>query len=808
MYSFPGIIFSFSLLLLFPTTGVPAESLDIFNTNKPFPQTLPALGERKFDFGRLMEQDFLSVLKHYEKAEKKTRSREEKNLLGLAIGYLQYKNGNYKKAAQYLKNKIVGNFILEDFRLDTLALVLKEQGLVELKNQNYHRAIEFFKNSEKLRIKIFRYYPDSPFHANVPRDLAAIEYLLGEGYFLAFNHKAAWLAFRRSLMRSFPENEEHKLKVNLALAKNYQSAGDLKSAADIYANLLTNTLFPDAKEAAVNFFQIYENRLKNMGVDLNGLKLDAPPHPATHENMRKAHAPRKKPRVIYNNIMVRSFHESLDQDDLEKSLNSGLQVLKNYPGIREARGVIKTLKQLLPFYLENHSNKGVVDEIAILFTQKDLNELAYSFWKTNQTAHAVFFYEKIIEQYPLEIDACHKALFFLGRIAEDEGEYSKAVATYDLLLNKYDFGPFTTSALFKIPWIERLEKKYDIARTHFERLLKFYSSPAYRRLKASYPNSSYQAAGKYWLAQTYGALGNQQKKVYWIKQLSKQHPFDFYTILTQGESGFDLKNFLTRNESQESAFRIFGLGEIDRKRLSRAEKLIAIGFREYGAQELAKFPYHRDNPAFSFYIANLFKLGGDFQSSINLSWKISGNGNPNRLTRPLAEVLFPKGYMTEVLETLAHYNLDPFLVLSLMRQESAFNPKVTSNANAIGLMQLIPPTAEEVARTMGQEIPDKESLKDPVTNMRLGIEYLNRLLVSFNQNMVYALAAYNSGPTKVRQWVALRSNMHPLEFIESIPFTETRNYVKKILRNYAIYLTLYDDRKMDRFNPTSGFYSP
>ena len=76
---------------------------------------------------------------------------------------------------------------------------------------------------------------------------------------------------------------------------------------------------------------------------------------------------------------------------------------------------------------------------------------------------------------------------------------------------------------------------------------------------------------------------------------------------------------------------------------------------------------------------------------------------------------------------------------------------------------------------------------------------MHRLLVSFNQNMVYALAAYNAGPTKVRQWVALRSNMHPLEFIESIPFTETRNYVKKILRNYAIYLILYDDQKMDRF---------
>ena len=494
-----------------------------------------------------------------------------------------------------------------------------------------------------------------------------------------------------------------------------------------------------------------------------------------------------------------NFQESLDQDDLEKSLHSGLQVLRNYPGIQEARGVIKMLKQLLPFYRESHSSNEVIGQIATLLTQKDLNALAFSLWKENDTENAAFYYEKIIEQYPLEIKACHKAMFFLGRIAEDEGNHSKAVAHYEMLLEKYNFGPYTTTSLFKIPWIEMLAGNHDLARTHFERLLEFYSSPAYKELKAYFPNPSYRAAGKYWLARTQEALEDQEKKDYWIKQLTRQHAFDFYTILTQAESGFGLKKFLTRKETQESAFRNFGLGEIDRKRLSRAEKLIAMGFHEHGVRELAQFPSSRNNPAFSFYIANLFKLGGDFQNAINLSWKLSGNGNPDHLSRLLAETLFPKGYMTLVVKTLAQYNLDPFLVLSLMRQESAFNARVTSKANAIGLMQLIPPTAREVARTLNQDVPGKENLKDPVVNVQLGIEYLNRLLVSFNQNLVYALAAYNAGPTKVRQWVALRSNMPPLEFIESIPYTETRNYVKKILRNYAIYLTLYDDQKMDRF---------
>lgn len=798
MFFFQRIVFFLILGILLPSTGLSAKSLDIFHTSKSFPLTLPTLEGQSVDLDHLNEQDLPTVLKRYEDAEKKAHLQEEKNLLGLAIGHLHYQSGNFEKAAHYLRNKIVGNFILEDFRLNTLAFVLREQGLVELKSQNYPQAIKFFKNSEVLRLKIFRNYPDSPFHANVSRDLAEIEYLQGEGYLLELNHKAAWQALRKSLMRKFPDNKDHKIKVTLELAKNYQSAGDLKSAADVYASLLKQNPSVEIKKEAVDFFKIYGHKLKSLPADIEKLKLDPSPTPKKNKKIKKQHALRKKAKVIFKNEMVRDFHESLAQDDLNLSLLSGLRVLENYPGIQEAKGVVKMLKQLLPLYLENHSGHEVIVQIADLLNRKDLNDLAYSLWTTKDTENAAFYYKKIIEHYPLDIPACHKAMFFLGRIAEDEGNYAKAVANYEQLLKKYNFGPFTTLALFKIPWIERLEKKYSLAQVHFERLLKFYSSPAYKELKAKFPKSSYQAAGKYWLAQTYGAMGNQEKMDDEIKQLARQHVFDFYTILTQVESGFDLKKFLTRKETQESAYRNFGLGEIDRKRLSRAEKLIATGFREYGAGELVNFPYYRDNPAFAFYIANLFKRSGAYSDTIKLSWKLSRYGKPDQLSRLMAEGLFPKGYLTLVLETLKQYDLDPFLVLSLIRQESAFKARATSTANAIGLMQLIPSTAKQVARSLGQGTPSKENLMNPVVNVQLGIEYLNHLLVSFNQNMVYALAAYNAGPTKVRQWVALRSNMHPLEFIESIPYTETRNYVKKILRNYAIYLSLYDDQKMDR----------
>ncbi|GJL78256.1 MAG: hypothetical protein NPINA01_12450 [Nitrospinaceae bacterium] len=793
------IFFPFFLLVFLQAGPLFAQSLDIFNTLKPFPPILPVLGENNFDLDRLQEEEIPTTLQHYENTWSNTKSRDEKNLLALAVGYLHYLNKNHQAAGKTLEKNIVGNFILEDFRIHYLALAYKEQGRQELENKKYPLAIDLFKKSEKLRMKIFHSYPDSPFFTDVSRDLAEVEYLLGEGYFQALNYRAAWQAFRRSLMRDFPDHDEHKLKVNLALAKNYQSAGDLKSAADIYASILTNAESSEALEPAYNFFRVYEDRLKKGKIDLKGLKLKPPVSPTATDRIDKRRTARKKKKVTYQNPMVRNFYQSLDQDDEEATLKSGLEVLKNVPGIQEAEGVTKLLNHLLVSYLKDHDGNGLIDEITSLYPARSLNDLGYALWKEEFPDRAAVFYEKIIKQYPLEISACHKAMFYLGRIAEDNGEYAKAVEYYEELLKKYDFGPFTTAALFKIPWIYRLEKKFDLARAHFIRLQEFYSSPAYKRLKAVHKNASYQVEGQYWLAQTQGALGNQKEKIKGLKSLAEKHPFHFYTIFTQDESGFDLKQFLTRNASQEVAFRLFGLGEIDRKRLSRAEQLIAVGFRGHGVEELAKLSFKKDDPAFSFYIVHLLKLGGNFQDSMRLSWKITSRGNHDRLTRSLSEGLFPKAFHGEVREILKNYNLDPLLVLSLMRQESAFNPKIISKANAIGLMQLMPATAKEVARSLKQKTPSEEDLKNPVTNVRLGIDYLNYLMGSFNNNMVYALAAYNAGPTKVKQWMTLRPNLHPLEFVDSIPYSETRNYVKKVLRNYAIYLTLYEGQEIARF---------
>ncbi len=133
---------------------------------------------------------------------------------------------------------------------------------------------------------------------------------------------------------------------------------------------------------------------------------------------------------------------------------------------------------------------------------------------------------------------------------------------------------------------------------------------------------------------------------------------------------------------------------------------------------------------------------------------------------------------------------DPAIVLALMRQESSFDPEAVSPSGARGLMQLMPATAEAVSRRTGQPSTLAALTEDPPTNMRLGTAYLSELVAEF-RSLPLALAAYNAGPHRVREWLDAngdpRSGGDMLDWIELIPFNETRNYVQRVLENAVIY---------------------
>ncbi len=153
--------------------------------------------------------------------------------------------------------------------------------------------------------------------------------------------------------------------------------------------------------------------------------------------------------------------------------------------------------------------------------------------------------------------------------------------------------------------------------------------------------------------------------------------------------------------------------------------------------------------------------------------------------------MYPFQYQNVFLREAAEDGVDPYLTAALARQESAFVPDIRSSANAVGLMQLLPETAQRLARSVGPEGFREELLEVPDVNVHLGTLYLRGLLREHQGDVTRFLAAYNAGPHRVVRWLEFIEAGDPLTFTERIPFAETRNYVKLVQRNVAVYRQLY-----------------
>lgn len=169
-------------------------------------------------------------------------------------------------------------------------------------------------------------------------------------------------------------------------------------------------------------------------------------------------------------------------------------------------------------------------------------------------------------------------------------------------------------------------------------------------------------------------------------------------------------------------------------------------------------------------------------------WGLDG-GRP---TIGRMQVLFPRPYWDEVRALASETGVDPYLMLAVARQESTFRPKIGSSAGAQGVMQLMPGTARFIARTEPNVTSRHASnLNDPASSLRLGAYYLRQMIRRSDGNLVYALASYNAGPGNLDKWRRRNRTGDMARFVDSIPFNETRGYVKKVLGNYAAYHSLY-----------------
>ena len=150
-------------------------------------------------------------------------------------------------------------------------------------------------------------------------------------------------------------------------------------------------------------------------------------------------------------------------------------------------------------------------------------------------------------------------------------------------------------------------------------------------------------------------------------------------------------------------------------------------------------------------------------------------------------LLFPLDFQKEVEKEAFGQKVSPAMLFALIRQESAFNRRARSLSDAFGLMQLIPSTARAMAKKMRQSYRGYGDLYNEEKNIILGTAYFKSLLSRYNGSFILAAAAYNAGSTPVRKWRVALDKTRPLDFIENIPYEETRTYVKLVIRNFVIY---------------------
>jgi len=235
-----------------------------------------------------------------------------------------------------------------------------------------------------------------------------------------------------------------------------------------------------------------------------------------------------------------------------------------------------------------------------------------------------------------------------------------------------------------------------------------------------------------------------------------------------------------------------------RARFQRAHNLMAIGLYDWAKWELFEIERRTSNRAYLRSLMEAYAKIGSYNrvayiSEINFAAERARLGFKEGYD--LWAYSHPNAYNDDISRYSKKFNTSEALVLAIMRAESHFNRDAISPVGARGLMQIMPYTADQLTRLLGEPKVSEADLLNPGTNIRLGTRYLSRLQKKFQEQVPLVAAGYNAGPHRVFSWLNTFGTLDMDEFIEHVPFVETRNYMKKVVRNYAIYNELYSSKK-------------
>ena len=366
-----------------------------------------------------------------------------------------------------------------------------------------------------------------------------------------------------------------------------------------------------------------------------------------------------------------------------------------------------------------------------------------------------------------------KSLLKAARLRHLRGETEEARRLYRLVAEKHPGRQEARESAWNLGWIHYREKEYAKAARAF-------SGRAW-------------AGGKdrerflYWYARAAERAGDKPGALFAFGELAESPKITYYSFLAKLRLG---EKPLPSPPPAARSGNPFGKNPAPEKFLFLAK----AGIYDLALGEAEALRPRAKTAAQRLYLASLYLQARDYKTSISLA---DGMSSPEAL-----RLSFPRGFEQRVRFFSRKYALDEFLVYSLIREESHFDREAVSVSDARGLMQLLPSTALETASKAGLRNFETSRLFSPDVNLELGCYYLSWLLGLFEGNFAVSLAGYNGGPTIARTWYEKNGTLDTDEFIEEIPFEQSRNYVKKIIRSYAAYEAVYG-REKDQFSRQS-----
>jgi soluble lytic murein transglycosylase len=415
---------------------------------------------------------------------------------------------------------------------------------------------------------------------------------------------------------------------------------------------------------------------------------------------------------------------------------------------------------------------------------------------------AIQTYRTLADQFPKS----PLAVTALWRAAELElagGDLAKAAASFRALVARYPDSDSAPDALFKAALLDYRRADYEGA------------CQGWQTLVQSYPDSQVGPAARFWLGKAWLALNKTPEAKAAFKDTLKTSPASYYGMraaeLLDGavttpaairlpaadpaDDQAEAEAWLAKSLSITGTTSLSRLNPDIAQSLAfrRGDALLAVGRR---ADALSEFDAVKeagwDDPLSMYQLALAFRDRGLYRLSIicaeRLTWTLPIAGR-DEVPRFIQQLSYPLYYGDLVISEANSQQIDPLLFFALVRQESLFEPSITSPAGARGLTQVIPATGEWIAGKLGWKDLGEDDLLLPYINIDFGAWYLGVQLSTFDKEIVPALAAYNAGPGRIHEWQAEASD--PDLLLETMPYAEPRSYVRAVYENYAYYRQLY-----------------